>query len=143
MSYKFHIGIDPDIKESGFALWEGEEKWMIFVKTMPFFDVIDYLGDMDKSIAQVHIESSWLIKTTQWAYNGKAKGISDLISKKVGQNRQIGLLFEEYCKRLRIDYILHKPSTTKISVKTFRNLTKFEGNVTQDSIDAAMLVFGI
>lgn len=134
-----YIGIDPDIDKSGIAIWDSSRGSFDFLSTQSFYDLLDTLL-MNKE-SYVRIEAGWLNKKSNY-HVAKSKGISDAISRKVGENHMIGKLIERFCIRNNIKYQLIKPSTKKYNSITFTKTTGVKGRTNQEVRDAAMLVFG-
>lgn len=136
-----YIGIDPDIAENGVACWDSIAKDFIYIKKLSFWDVIVTFKSEGEFTAIV--EAGWLIKKSNWhgvAY--QSKGVGEIIAKSVGRNHQVGILLYEYCVKNNIKVVLVKPKG-KVKKDYFKQLTKWQGRVNQDMIDAAMLVFGL
>lgn len=141
-----YIGIDPDTDKNGVAIWDSTTK-KLELQNMKFWDLIEdikiiYFNDPSVKIV---IEGGWLNKKSNW-HAAKSKGISDMISKKVGRNHQVGMLIGELCERNGIDYEIMKPlklvKGKKMDAKTFKLITKYEGRTNPETRDAALLVFG-
>lgn len=140
---KILIGIDPDLKKSGFAVWYKESK-ELFLLTHTFFGLLNeftyYSDPFRRESVQVKIEAGWLNKKSNFR-GGKNQSISDIISKKVGENHATGKLIAEMCEHLKLPYKLIKPTKAKTSPETFKKLTGIDCK-NQEMIDAAMLVYG-
>ncbi len=142
MSFKFYIGIDPDIKKSGFAVWDAQYQKFEYITSLSFWDMYSTLSDlfMDHNIYVV-IDAGWLRKKSNFHNRkGQTKQAGEKIAEYVGRNHQIGILIQEYCKNVEIPYELNIPSG-KINAETFKNITKYTEITNQDQRDAAMLVF--
>lgn len=140
---KYYIGIDPDVKGSGFCFY-GNKDGIIELSALSFFDLINTLNNLTTRYENVTvvIESAWLKKSV-WVEGKDAKKYSESIAIKVGRNHQIGILLEEYCFKYNINYILKTPSNKKKhTITNFRKITNFKGKVNQDMVDACMLVYG-
>lgn len=142
MSFRYHIGIDPDIKESGVAIWDSYKKCFDQITTLEFFDVIDTIKMA--LLAKIHIEAAWMHDKTIYArLDSKSIYTQVRIAKDVGANRQTGKFFEDYCRRINIPYQLHQPTTSKLNAESFKKLTRWEKSTNSEKRDAAMLVFGL
>lgn len=134
------IGIDPDAGKSGFAVWNYEDQRFQEIKSLSFFDIIDYLKSSVYLIKLVRIEAGWLNKRSNWHF-GLGR-ISDKISLKVGMNQMVGKLIAEYCARMTILVEFVKPLGTKfVTSEIFNQTTGWAKKTNQDSRDAACLVW--
>lgn len=141
---KWYLGIDPDVKGVGLCLYNNKTGIEV-LQEKPFFDTIDYIDLLNElyETLTVVIESSWLISTIWHEDKGNTK-VGKEIAKRTGRNHQVGILLEEYCIRQGIKYRLKTPSNAKkYTITRFRQITKYKGKVTQDMVDAAMLVYGL
>lgn len=134
-----YIGIDPDVDKSGIAIWDSSTASFTAIETQNFFDVLETL--LQNKDAFVRIEAGWLNKKSNF-HLAKSKGISDAISRKVGENHMIGKLFENFCVRNGIKHSLSRPTKKKYDKIAFTKTTGYKGRTNQDSRDAAMLVYG-
>lgn len=133
------IGIDPDIENNGYAVWDRGDKTLEIGKKS-FWDAIEDI-ELYNVPVKVIIEAGWLIAKSNW-HGAKNKSTAAKIGKNVGSNHQVGRLFEEYCIKNNIQYQLVKPKG-KIKADTFKRITGHTGRTNQDQRDAAMLVFGL
>jgi hypothetical protein len=138
---RYKIGIDPDVKKSGYAVWDNQEKKIITATCLPFFDLLNEVALLGES-GEIHvtIEAGWLNAKSNF-HGGKTDFIRQRIAKNVGSNHQIGKLFEEYCIGRDINYTLYKPINKKTDKAYFKCITGLSIK-NQDVIDAVMLVFG-
>lgn len=138
------IGIDPDLKKSGFAMIDVipfVAPEVSVVDTMDFFELIEVLNVqkkycLDKGIKYiVFIEAGWLNKKSNYhvAFN---KEIAGRIGKNVGENHAVGKLLEEYCIREKIDYKLVRPTTKKWDAELFKKITKYDKRTNSEMRDA-------
>lgn len=101
------IGIDGDLDKSGVAIWD-KENAIIELKTLGFFQLLEYLTTEKEKIKIVKIEAGFLNQKSNFHF-AKSKGISDRISKNVGENQAVGKLIIQMCQHLEIPYKLVKP----------------------------------
>lgn len=141
---EYYIGIDPDIKASGFALYNIQEKDLELVTNYSFFDLLKEFDKLKDKISLVRIEAGWLNKKSNFHNKpGQTKEAGEKIASYVGANAETGKKIAEMCKSLNIPYELVKPLGTKdIDGKLFKQITKYSKRTNQDSRDAAMLVWG-
>lgn len=140
---KWYLGIDPDVKGVGLCLYNNKTG-IEALQEKSFFDTIAYIDSLNElyETITVVIESSWL-KNSTWVKAIDSQKYTQTIAMKVGRNHQVGILLEEYCIRQGIKYRLKTPSNAKkYTITRFRQITKYKGKVTQDMVDAAMLVYG-
>jgi len=138
------IGIDPDLKKSGFAMIDVipfVAPAVSVVCTMDFFELIEVLTIqknfcLNKGIKYIiFIEAGWLNKKSNYhaAFN---KEIAGRIGKNVGENHAVGKLLEEYCIREKIDYKLVRPTTKKWDAELFKKITKYNKRTNSEMRDA-------
>lgn len=145
MNYKaphFHrvIGIDPDLKKSGFAFIEDQTR---AIAVLDFWQVYDELRSYKKS-QLVYLEAGWLNKSI-WQDNPKQSiSVRKRIAKNVGENHAVGKIIEEMLIYLKIPYVLIQPKRSKVDPKMFKKMTGFEVlKKDQEKIDAFMLIHGL
>lgn len=144
------IGVDSDLHKSGIAIWDKENN-NLELKSLTFFELFDFLKAEKENIKILKIEAGWLNQKSNFHF-AKSKGISDTISKKVGENQATGKKIVEMCQYLNIPHKLVKPfkkiwssPTGKISAKELKqqlerlkiNLTNKTSN--QDNRDSALI----
>ena len=150
MKYDYYLGIDPDTEKSGVALWSRKRQQFVFVKSIEFWDLVDFIQDgelkdfemfswVDEDV-QVIIEGGWLVEKSNFH---KEQGVRrrERIAKNVGMNHEVGILLEALCKRIGMPCEVTAPSGMKLDARVFRQMTKWEKTTNQDNRDAAMLVF--
>lgn len=135
---RFKVGIDPDVKASGIAIWNIEHQKFTKLVCLPFFEAIELLRLNKPRIEVVVVSAGWLIKKTSW-HGGKNAGIQAKIAERVGANHQVGLLFEEFCLRDDLPLRLSKPSG-KVTHEYFMKFKKWNDTTNQETRDAAMLI---
>lgn len=101
------IGIDGDVDKNGVTVWDRENA-TIELKNLTFFQLQDYLKAEKENIKIVKIEAGWLNQKSNFRF-AKSQGISDRISKNVGENQAVGKLIIQMCQHLEIKYKLVKP----------------------------------
>lgn len=144
------IGVDGDVDRNGIAIWD-KEKQSLELQSLTFFKLFDYLKAEKENIKIVKIEAGWLNQKSNFHF-AKNKGISDRISKNVGENHATGKKIIEMCQYLEIEYKLVKPfpkkwgtPSGKISAKQLQeqlerlkiNLSNKTNN--QDNRDSALI----
>lgn len=138
------IGIDPDLKESGFCVWNTRTQNVNNFGIKSFFSLYSLLVSYklaDPNL-RVVIEGGHLNKKGNFhGHAGQSKAVGERIAKNVGSNHAIGILLGEMCDFIRIPYTYVRPHTKKTLIKMFKMITGIE-ETNQDIIDAIMLVWG-
>lgn len=141
---KYYIGIDPDAKASGFAIWDKEAQKLKYVKLLKFWELFHTLfgiKELHGAEVNVIIEAGWLNKGHWHPNKNQGVNVASRIGNNVGANHQTGRIIEEMCQYLKLDYQLVKPVKSKITAKTFEQVTGIKKS-NQDTRDAVMLVWG-
>ena len=136
------IGIDPDVKKSGFAINDMDKHRLTDVTCLKFYDLLDGLKEVHQAghIVEVKISAGWLIKKSNFhKYKNEYVGMKQAMN--VGRNHQVGLFIVEYCELYHIPFSLVRP-TGKVDTGNFNKRTGWQGSTNSDSRDAAMLVYG-
>jgi hypothetical protein len=149
--YDILIGCDPDCKKSGVALYE-KLHGKYEAKTLSFFELLSFL-EFYKSKAfhyetgmLVIIEAGWLNKSNWHVNKNQSNAVSGLIGNKTGLNHQTGILIEQMCQYLNIEYRLVRPTTAKWNLTTCKNITHVDmkhipSESKQDCVDALKLIW--
>lgn len=134
------VGIDPDTKESGVAVWSKKTKTIVTYSAMSFFELYDFLTENKDIIELVRIEAGWLNKKSNFHGNAyQTKRAGERIAKNVGSNHETGRKIVEMCDYLKLNHSEVLP-LGKLNKEYFKALTKLDIK-NQDIIDAVMLVF--
>ena len=138
---KYIIGIDPDLKKSGFAVSHGGNISKLWCLSMP--EIYEYLSINHADIKRVYVEAGWLNKKVNW-HNSKNNLTRQANAYDVGQNHASGKLIEDFLIHLRIDYVLVRPTEKKKNHDDFCILAKWDKGIptNQEKRDAAMLILG-
>lgn len=138
------IGIDPDIDNSGVAVFDDAKRRIVFADAMPLPDLILFLVKDTQSIKLVRIEAGWLNKRKNYKridkpyYSLREVQASEARAYHTGRNHEIGMQIEAFCKYHKIKYQLIKPSTKKWDATTCKKITQI-ATKNQDVIDAIRL----
>ena len=137
-----YLGIDPDVKESGFAVVKNGTRTSGGI--LEFFGLLETIDYIAKGDYMIIIEAGWLNKKPNWhpSKNSdprKESAIAQRIASKVGANAQIGKLIVEYCERNGFNYQLVRPTTSKVPKKILEKELGIKIK-NQDEADAIMLV---
>ena len=135
-----YIGIDPGVN-TGFAVWDSEEKQFVEISTLDFWRAIDRVNDFwyEEDLTIV-IEDPGQHRTT-YARHRTQKG-QNRINQNVGAaNREATLLIERF-RQLGYTVIPVKPVRRKLTAGDFKQVTGYTGRTSEHGRDAGMLVFG-
>jgi hypothetical protein len=139
------FGIDPDSKKSGIAFYQKlTGKYQVDIGK--FFEIFKTLNSYKTQNTLVIIEAGWLNKSNWHVNKSQSNAVSGLIGNKTGLNHQTGILIEQMCQYLNVEYKLVRPTTSKWNAETCKNLTKVEmkhipTESKQDCRDALKLIF--
>lgn len=137
---QYAIGIDPDIKKSGYAIWDRRERKFVDIGALPFFELITKL-QLWKERAKITLESNHKIPFV-WTRKGGYK--SPKIARDVGRNHAIGELLESYLLSNGYECEFPLKQSSKWDKDMFYKFTgiKCEGEFAQEMVDAGTLVIG-
>ena len=128
----YRIGIDPDLKRSGYCLIEiiGGRQKLRKLCTMPFWELIEEIAAVNTyrnadTKLTVYLEAGWLNKTSNY-HNAFNKSVAGKIGKNVGENHCVGKLIEEWCRRYEVSVVLYHPKGSKWDAKLFKSITSGE-----------------
>lgn len=131
------IGIDPDVKASGFAIWNKKELQLFS------YDLFDLLCQLSlyhaKYKVAVKLEAGWLAKGLNWHKGGYGSANA------VGRNHEIGRQIEKHCIKHNIKYDLIKPlGYSSWNHNKFCTFTKWPKNkrTNPETRVAGLLVYG-
>ena len=133
------IGIDPDCKKSGVALWNRNSKVCTF-STLSFFALFDELKHWKDAIEKVVVEAGWENRS-HW-HGAINIQIAGRIGNNTGANHETGKKIVEMCEYLGIPFELARPTRSKLGAKAFQQITGIKERTNQEERDAVMLVFG-
>ncbi len=134
------IGIDPDIKKSGFAVLDGAD---LSLHNLNFVEVINYFIANKDNIKKIVLEAGWLNEKSNFRAFIPKKEMAEKIAKDVGKNHQTGILMKEYAESLGIQVVEVKPTSKKKNADEFKRLSGYTGRTNPETRDAAMLILGI
>ena len=135
---KYKIGIDPDLRKSGVAIWDSEIKQFAEIKIMTLLELLQLLADYQDK-AEVYLEAGWLNKKSNWHGKGQSIYVKQRIAKNVGENHATGKQIEQILIDLKMEYHLIIPKRRKATPEEFYKFTKISTK-NQEKIDASMLV---
>jgi len=138
-----YIGIDPDTKKNGVALWDKLTK-KLELKSLSFFELYDELSILNAiTPVKVKLEAGWLNRKSNWHDEKSGYGIASRIGAKTGANHETGKKIEEMLQYLNIPYDLVVPKSSKVDHKYFSKVTGYKGKTNQETRDSGMLVYGL
>jgi hypothetical protein len=137
---KLFIGIDPDTSKNGVAFWYKESQ-KLELENLTFFKLFDAIKELNRHYSiTVVIDAGWLNKSN-FHVVGTNKNVNGKIGERVGANHETGKKIAEMCQYFCIDYILNKPTKSKVNKETFEKITGYKGRTNQETRDAGMLVY--
>lgn len=141
------IGIDCDVDKSGVAFLQDGE---LHLFNLTFPQLMRSLKENQEFLKKVVIEAGWLNKSV-WhlPYSlsrmsaSQAHRVGAETGRRVGMNHCTGKLIAEMCEEMGIDYILVKPTRSKLNAEQFKKMTGYVGQTNQETRDAGALVWGM
>jgi len=104
------VGIDPDLKKTGIAIWDVQQKKFIYWCAVPFIEIAPIIKQFcDEATAEIILEAPWLNKKANFRKGSFSKRVSDSISKKVGQNHAVAKMISEVLQGIGWSVIEKKP----------------------------------
>ena len=151
MIHDIIIGIDPDVDKSGVALLNTASRCME-TSAYDFPNLIDLLiakrdEAKEKNLSLiVVVEASWLVQKANYhAHYGRA---GDAISRKVGENHEVGKLIIQMCKHHSITAIEMHPlkkmwrgKDGKITAEELQQMCGIFGRTNQEMRDACLIAW--
>lgn len=145
--YDFILAIDCDVHKNGIAFLD-VKKGDVKYTALPFPQSVEYIRAFasEYSNYMVIIEGGWLNKKSN--FHGGHGGVSDMISKKVGANHQVGKILVQYCEFYNIKHEVVRPlnkmwggKKDKISHEEMSWFIKIGKRSNQDERDAILLAW--
>jgi len=132
------IGIDPDLKRPGFAVWDGA----LTVKEIEITELIEILGNTDLTDYKIRIEAGWLNFGNWHIQKAKTKEEAAEIGRRTGENHAAGKILAMLCGAYCNDVELVRPTTKKLTKAQFKSLTGLD-IASQDARDAGRLILDL
>jgi hypothetical protein len=135
----YYIGIDPDVKASGLALWHTQSRQFTELSCEDLPDVCLALSMHCEYKVMVRLEAGWLANGLNWHKGGNGSANA------VGRNHEIGRQIEKYCIKHTIPYQLVEPlGYSGYTHRMFCAHTKWPSTTRTNSETrvAGMLVYG-
>lgn len=146
------IAIDPDVKKSGVAHLDKQNK-TINSQTLPFPQLIEYLTKAKQTHntqLTIIVEAGWLNAKSN--FHGGYGAVGQRIAKNVGANHQVGKNIIEWCQYIGLNVIPKRPlrkiwkgTNKKITAQELnqllqqQNLPQLPKRTNQDQRDAILL----
>lgn len=147
LSARFYIGVDPDVKLNGFAVYDKRLKKLIECRTVDFFGLIPAINVYETEFTKnynhyiVKIEGGWL-RGSVW-HGGKGKSFTDRIARNVGENHQAGKKIIELCIEHDFPFEVVEPKPPIFAQAFyFEKVTGWKGSTNADARSAARYVYG-
>lgn len=133
--HRFYIGIDTG-KNTGFSLWNAEEKRFEIIETMLIHEAIFQVKDLKHFDIFVRVEDARLRRWYGDAGREQLQG--------AGSIKRDAVIWEDFltAEKIPFEMVAPRQNHTKLKAKSFQFLTKWEKRTSEHSRDAAMLVFG-
>nr|DAU07334.1 MAG TPA: resokvase [Caudoviricetes sp.]DAU90445.1 MAG TPA: resolvase [Caudoviricetes sp.] len=134
-----YIGIDTGV-HTGFAVWHSDTKYLAEVSTMTITQAMErvkMISDIrGKDNIRLFIEDA---RQRKWFGNAGREKLQG-----AGSVKRDSRIWEDWCREQGLQYrmVAPKNNRTKLSAAQFKALTKWQGNTSEHSRDAAILVFG-
>ncbi|MBC7947197.1 MAG: hypothetical protein H7Y42_04905 [Chitinophagaceae bacterium] len=146
-NHKIFIGIDCGV-ETGFCVWDKEERIVRFIGTMQIHKAMKFLKDWIEwthergGRVKVRVEDArlrtWIPREkNEKAERGRREG--------AGSIKRDANIWEDYLTDLKVDFemVAPKNNRTKTTAAYFKALSKYEGPTNEHARDAGMLVIGM
>ena len=133
-----YIGIDPG-KETGFAVWDHDAKYLAEVDTMSITQAMEKVRMMADILGRenirLYIEDA---RKRIWFGNTGRERL-----KGAGSICRDSTIWDDFCKELGVEYVMVDPryNTTKLKAAQFKAITGWQGRTSEHARDAACLVF--
>lgn len=139
------VGIDPDLKASGYAVYSKKEKKLQACQCYTFFELYNVLTHIKNYgyEPKIMIEGGWLIRKANWHDEAKEANVRELIAKKVGENHATGKLIVEMVIHIGLPFNVVPPRKPIFEdEKFFKMATGWKERTNKDARSAANYCFG-
>lgn len=149
---KITVGIDPDLKKSGFVVFVGKELYC--AKAFTLIEIIKTLDEIKTTYPEsqitIYVEAGWINKKSAFRYK-QNKEVSERCAKNVGQNQGAGIVLANVLKELKYSVVEVKPLQKKMFKNAgtwtprgrelfYKIATELKGEINDDVKDAYLLV---
>ena len=134
---KIHVGIDPDLHKSGFAVVQNG-KYQI-IDSLPMWELFEKIIQLNPD--KIHLEFS----TNKGTWHAGGAGASI----RVGKNQAVAIIIKEFCEAKGFELNLINPtrwtrfSQTFNDKEFFKKQTGWTGRTNKDARAAAAILWGI
>jgi hypothetical protein len=138
------IGIDPDLKATGYAQYDKRDKKLHACQCYTFFELLNTLTHIKNYgyEPKVIVEGGWLIPKANW-HEAKEPHVRELIAKKVGENHATGKLIVEMLIHIGLPFQVVPPRKPIFEdEKFFKKVTGWKERTNKDARSAANYCFG-
>ena len=153
MMKHLYIGIDPDVDENGFSVWNKPQQKFESIEALNLVDMMRRLHELRDQIALVVVEAGWLNKGNRHLnYVPKSVKVRNPLAyaaeagENTGRNHQRGMDIIEVLEYMEIPYRITKPMSPnnwKNDADIFKKMTGWKGRTNPEKRDSAMLVYNI
>lgn len=133
------IGIDPDVKASGVAIYYDGKLQVL--ELVPLYALMQRL-DL-RMYSHVALSAGWLNKVTNFHNRAVSAEIRERISERVGANHEIGKQLYKFCLEREIPCTLIRPRGKKVKAEPFNRFTGWSKASNQEVRDAAMCIYSL
>lgn len=146
MKDRYSIGIDPGAN-TGYAVYDRQEKKLIAVETLDFWRVINKLYNyQDDFVYRVVVElpQTKKGKTNKhvWHKEAQDRGAIERTGVNVGASLREAELIIKWCQNNGYNVLATNPQG-KVDKDVFKKMTGWEGRTSPHARDAGMLVWGM
>ena len=139
MKYLYYIGIDTG-KNTGFALWDSQEREFRTVETMAIHQAILQIAALSEDeLAQTFIRVEDARKRRWFGNSGREQ------LQGAGSIKRDAVIWEDFLTDIGANFEMVAPKNnyTKLTAEIFQRLTGWEQKCSFHARDSAMLVFGM
>ena len=136
------IGIDPDINESGVAVFRTVERHLHLHK-LQFPDMLKLISDIAREASDtgrsihVYVEAGWLNASNWHTQKGKSANYNAHIGQSVGRNQAVGMLTIQMLERLSVPVspIKPLPKSMRVGSGTVQMWSGRDGKITAEELE--------
>lgn len=150
----FLIGIDPDIKKSGVAVFNCQDNKFEYIGSLEISEIFKLLEEykLTANRIEIHIEAGWLKSKANFHNKGSNRLSGETVSLHIGRNHGYGMCLRDALVAMNYSVIERNPLIKKLwkvagawtpfGRMQFEKITGFKkGTITDDERDAVLLVY--
>ncbi len=146
-AFDFAVGIDTGV-HTGYAEWDCKSKQFVMVKTMMIHQAMIRLHERIRAWRRdgkqfiIRVEDA---RQRKWFCEKYTKdGAHRNIQQGAGSVKRDAKIWEDYLTEQNVNFemVAPKNNTTKLNAVAFKVLTGYQGQTSEHTRDAAMMVFG-